>query len=418
MQAVSMPNYQQVYAAKFCQPSSQAPAQLTFAAAADLYHSGLDAAATTAMASISPQNRQRRASLQQELSLHLQTLPYSKSLLNCTPEDLLVYMQTVYLPCHAGSMLPSGECIAAPSTVSNVLSHLRMMFRELGRGNQWIDATQSGNPAASHQLSQWCKGYDNLSLDAGFRTTSAVAMQPETIKQLLQHFLHRVADPDLSAYEHALAARDGFAFCLLWQTGMRGINAREIQVADFLLPGGPRGSLQLYLQSSTALQHPGVIQVHPLRTKTQSQNPYAISIPPAEEPILDTFYWLKALLATAILVGQPASGYLVRRTARAGAQHFSEQPLSRSGIYERLKSQLKAIDAYHGESMHSFRRGMAQFKTAAGQSADQVMAQMLLRSKRILDTVYLPLHNQQTGIKRVRCSSGQARPGYQQPSSS
>ena len=416
LQAPIIPDYQQIYAAKFSQLAHHVPEQLTPVAAAELYDSGLDAAAATAMASITPQNRQRRSQLQQELNQHLQSLPYGRTLANCTPEDLLVYMQKVYLPRHAGSMLPSGECIAAPSTISNVLSHLRMMFKELGRGSQWIDTTRVGNPAASHQLSQWCTGHDKLSLAAGFKTTSAVAMQPETIKQLLIHLLQQLTAAGLSAYDHAMAARDGFAFCLLWNTGMRGINSREIQLSDFLLPGQQRGSLQAYLHSHGFSTHPGVIQVHPQRTKTLAQNPYQISIPPAEEPVLDTFYWLTAVLSTALLLGQPIQGYLVRTTARGpcrgppGNPHFSDQPLSSSGLHDRLVRQLKSLSIYHGESLHSFRRGMAQYHIGQGQPAEEVMAQMLLETRRILETVYLPVHRQQTGIKRVRCIAGQARP--------
>ena len=89
---------------------------------------------------------------------------------------------------------------------------------------------------------------------------------------------------------------------------------------------------------------------------------------------------------------------------------FSEQPLSRSGLYARLTSQLKAIGAYSGESLHSFRRGLAQFQRSQGQSSEQIMAQLLIQTKRILETVYLPMHRQHTGIKRLRCVPGHATP--------
>lgn len=416
LQAVPIPDYQQIYAVKFMQPITPTLQPLSPAAAAHLYHCGLDAAANTAMAGINSQNRQRRGQLQQELSQHLHSLPYGTTMANCSPEDLLVFMQAVYIPRHAGTILPDGECIAAPSSIKNTLSHLRMAFKEVGRGNIWDSSATAGNPAASHQLHQWCTGHEKISLTAGFRSTSAVAMRLDTIKQLLGYLLQRLTVAGLSSYEHALAARDGLAFCLMWQTGMRSVNAREIKLSDFLLPGQARGSLQAHLHQHGVHSHPGIIQVHPERTKTHLQNPFLISIPLAAEPVLDTYYWLTAVMATACLIEQPITEQLIRSTGTSGNPRqrsspcFSEQALSRPGLHSRLVSQLKAIDAYNGESLHSFRRGMAQYLTACGQPAEQTMAQMLLQTKRVLDTVYLPMHRQHNGIKRLRCVPDQATP--------
>ena len=70
----------------------------------------------------------------------------------CSSEDLLVFMEMIYLPRHAGSILPDGTCIVAPSTIGNVLSHLRTTFKKLDRGDQWNDHGRAGNPAASNHV--------------------------------------------------------------------------------------------------------------------------------------------------------------------------------------------------------------------------------------------------------------------------
>ena len=145
--------------------------------AQQIYNAGLDAAANVAQASISQQNRQRRQQLMQERSAFLSAMPYGHSVKDCMLEDLLVYLQQVYIPCHAGSVLPSIPCIAAPTTIVNVLSHLRMIFKEIGRGTEWDDHHQCGNPAAAHQISQWSQGLTKVSCAAGFRTTGAVPMK-------------------------------------------------------------------------------------------------------------------------------------------------------------------------------------------------------------------------------------------------
>ena len=76
------------------------------------------------------------------------------TLQTCSPEHILVYLQIIFLPKHAGTQLPDGKCIAAPSSVADAISHLRMAFQEIGRGSYWDTQTHAGNPAAAHAISQ------------------------------------------------------------------------------------------------------------------------------------------------------------------------------------------------------------------------------------------------------------------------
>ena len=75
----------------------------------------------------------------QELDSWLEHLPAAmgKNLATCTPADLLVYMESHWLPNHAGTVLPDGSMIASPSGVSGCLSHLStgfLIIGELGTG--------------------------------------------------------------------------------------------------------------------------------------------------------------------------------------------------------------------------------------------------------------------------------------------
>ena len=56
-------------------------------------------------------------------------LPYHCTLDSCIPWGLLIYLQMVYIPCHAGNVLPKCDCTAVPSTVAKRLSHLCMMLK-------------------------------------------------------------------------------------------------------------------------------------------------------------------------------------------------------------------------------------------------------------------------------------------------
>ena len=229
------------------------------------------------MAGFSPQNRQRRTQLAQELSQFLHRLPHQPSLSDCSPEEVLVYLEEHYLLRHARTILASGQLVVAPSTISNVLSHLRMIFKEVGRGELWHDRARHGNPASAFQLKQWQQGHEKTSPRAGWRSSGAVELTEPKMLQLLSHMAQQAMHtPNKLLFETALLTRDGFAFCLLWQTGLRGINAREITLDDFMLPGQGRGSVRQHLDSHLVsgqlhqVQHPGCIEVHPLRTKTNA----------------------------------------------------------------------------------------------------------------------------------------------------
>ena len=265
------------------------------AAALSIYQQGLQQAACTAKASISAQNQQSRDQLAAELLSFLHARPYGRTLLDCIPEDLLVYIQIVYLPLHAGSVLPDGQVIAAPNTMANVLSHLRQLFKQLGRGETWDYQQQQGNPACAAKLQQWQQGHRKISISAGFRTTGSKEMTEPKMLQLLQHVSDAIfIAPHATAADKAMYDKDGFAFSLLWATGMRGINAASIELADFQLPGQGRDSVTRYLSSTNPeqLQHPGTLLVQPRHLKTCQNNPHSISISPAAGTKLDVWLWL------------------------------------------------------------------------------------------------------------------------------
>ena len=326
----------------------------------------------------------------------------------------------VYLPRHAGSVLTSGQVLAGPTTVANILSHLRMIFKELGRGQQWESSGQTGNSAAAHELKQWGQGYTKVCQTSGFRITAAKPMTEAKVKDLLSYLSSAAFKPSNKvAFDRALLARDGFAFCLLWQTGLRGINASDSVLEDFIIPGPGRGSIRAYLcsQQPMQLQHPGTIEVHPLRTKTSAQNTGRVHVEPSDTPVLDLWFWPVAAYTSAFLARQPITQYLVRATeSSAGSPaimpdsrglQFADRQLSRSGLHDRLKKHLTHISAYEGESMHSFRRGSSQFKLITGQSKAAIKQGMLIKSSDILE-LYLAAGRNNSGIKRLCTAAGQA----------
>ena len=205
-----------------------------------------------------------------------------------------------------------------------------------------------------------------------------------------------------------------------------GINAREITLDDFILPGQGRGSVKQYLDSHLAqkqlqlVQHPGLIEAHPLRTKTNAQNPHSIPIQRSEHVVLDVWFWLMAVHVYAAMTHQPLQTHMVRASKPVPAAPpavaaallpssvycFAEQPLSHGGLHGRLKHHLTSIAAYEGESLHSFRRGMAQHQAAASQAHADIMRQMLLQTQQVFEAKYLASGRHNHGVKRARCTAG------------
>ena len=190
---------------------------------------------------------------------------------------------------------------------------------------------------------------------------------------------------------------------------MRGLNATETTLDDFMLPGLGRGSLRVYLLSlpptAWQSQHPVTIEVHPLKTKTYAMNPYSISLPRAPNHLLDVWFWLLAVYLSSAPIGRPIQQYLIRTTQPS--QPALEQPFSRSGLHDRLRKHLKQLGSYGGESMHSFRRGMAQHCAAQGQDLSLIKQTMLLKTDAILKGRHLASGRHVTGVKRLRHGVGE-----------
>ena len=147
-----------------------------------------------------------------------------------------------------------------------------------------------------------------------------------------------------------------------------------------------------------------------------------IIVSPAQQTVLDVWFWLATDYTMAAVMQQPISECMVRASGspavpphdlqpriNAGPR-FHEQPLSRGGLSSRLKCHLVDIKAYEGESLHSFRRGMAQHSAQHGQNRATIMGRMLIKTADILDKVYLPVHRHDSGANRLRSVSGQGGP--------
>ncbi len=95
----------------------------------------------------------------QELSQWLSQLhtQWEKSLMTCTPADVIASLQDHWLEGHAGTTLPDGRFISSPSGVNQCLSSMSTGCSLIGRVTSWTPETPSGTPIQSSLVSSYCR---------------------------------------------------------------------------------------------------------------------------------------------------------------------------------------------------------------------------------------------------------------------
>ena len=143
-------------------PAQTAPAkQLDSWAAQQMYQKALHSARATISQAWEVNAIQRLDKTMQELNEWLSQLPtqWKKSLMTCTPADLIAFLQDHWLEAHAGTSLPNGSLISSPSGVNQCLSSMSTGFCVIGKVTSWTPETPSGNPIQSSLVSSYRKGY-------------------------------------------------------------------------------------------------------------------------------------------------------------------------------------------------------------------------------------------------------------------
>ncbi|KAK9806959.1 hypothetical protein WJX72_008684 [[Myrmecia] bisecta] len=263
-----------------------------------------------------------------ELEEYLLTLPSSwgRSLRTATPEDIVSFCESTWLPKHVGSVLPDGSAVAAPSGLKVMLSHLSTLMTDLGRAGPWDDASQTGNPLESDSIARLRKGYTRHMRNLGYEEGSAVPISLET-HQLL-----------LSKLDQQSTTR---------------------------------------LLDSTALPSDYSLVVQPNGTKTRQ---------------------------LSRLGGHPIVGYLLRPVKR-DRSGFDEKPLTAGAIYQRLTGHLKAFGLYHGESVHSYRRGNMQHRHHRLGETEEAVGERALINTPSVRKKYLDQSRHHRKMKRVERKS-------------
>ena len=154
-------------------------------AAQQTFTAGLQAAAAFMAQAVQPATAAARERHAAELQRWLAARHCS--LTTCSPEALLAYVTMHWLPKHTGSELSTGERVAAPSSLANMLSHLSSHFEHIeGRNgaHQLLNGVQHGNPVRSSCIAELRQGYCNAMRNKGVCQGAAVPVSFEQASQL------------------------------------------------------------------------------------------------------------------------------------------------------------------------------------------------------------------------------------------
>lgn len=89
---------------------------------------------------------------------------------------------------------------------------------------------------------------------------------------------------------------------------------------------------------------------------------------------------------------------------------YHERSMTRGGVHARMRSLLQSMGMDDGESMHSFRRGMAMQQRQQGASLGAIATRMLIQTEKIVHSTYLPAGRHDSGITRIRQHGHPLRP--------
>ena len=215
-------------------PAFPAPVPLDMQQASELIASAMESCHALQQSAWAPATLSVRQHAVTELSAWLSQLPaeWGLSLETISPELLGAYVTQQWLPKHAGTLLADGSKIAAPSSLSAMLSHLSTHFKQQGRlGLYGLMGPQHGNPVESFHIEHVRKAYSRSAWQRGYEEASAVPMPVEKLQKLLD-----LLDADSLLTGNVLKAmlmqRDTVAFLYAWECGQRGKEVGQLQLAD------------------------------------------------------------------------------------------------------------------------------------------------------------------------------------------
>ncbi len=371
-------------------------------AAQQMYQNALHSAQATISQAWEVNTIQRRDRTMKELNEWLSQLPtqWEKSLMTCTPADLIACLQDHWLEAHAGTTLPDGSLISSPSGVNQCLSSMSTGFSLIGRFTSLTPETPSGNPIQSSLVSSYLKGYRLGAWRSGYLEGSAVPISVEKVHHLVE-CLDSLVPSSPPTLARLVVERDAL-LALMWETSMRGKNCGGVTLSDFFQPDGQ--SLKLPLPSPLPMG--SLLTVRPNGTKTVKGRRSGPCVLTAGDGTAPSFLGrLPAYLKHRMPDNAPGSAFLFSPLT-AERRYFKDSCMSASDISKRMRHHLEQAALYAGESSHGFRRAQMQALSAAGMTPADIGKKVQINTSTTVEKYldlsrHLPRLERSANLKRL-----------------
>ena len=272
-----------------------------------------------------------------------------------TPQTVMAYIY-VFSKQHGKPDSATGvRALAAPSSVSSMVSHLSTTFRLLGRSAPWGPMTpaEDGNPADSYAVQLSLQGYRRRRAHDGWFARAAMPWGPEKLRLLLG-FMDTREGP-LGHMDTLLHLRDAAMFCFMCECGKRGKDSGRLEC------GGLTDQQGVEIRTDGLAQlTDGATYMCRMFSKTRQERP----APPMEfvyradgAPDRTNFLWrLLQYYGARWVQGMPMGRYVFTALNRART-NFLDAPMGATTCQKRLETSLKLYGIDDGETLHGLRRG-------------------------------------------------------------
>ena len=297
----------------------------------------------------------QKNNLSSELNTFLKNLSPPKDLLTALPEDVRKFLvfkekdgktQLHTQQCDFKGMAGKQKCecpkTLAAKTIDSLIGKVRAIFRDLGRSGEWNPILMTGNPAASHLMKKHLQSVTIEQTSAEVAKKQAIPLMFEKLAKLCR-FLAYKASVEKDITKKYLYLRDRAFFSVLCHSGDRGSDLGNLSIGRmFELPDDQGIFVSEIVGKVASLDNPKNFVL--LKSKDEDICPVGL---------------LKGYISFASRSGIDLSnGFLFRVKDNASGQ-IADKPVSSSSMTDRLRTHLRAVNLYEGESSHSSRHGCA-----------------------------------------------------------
>jgi hypothetical protein len=271
----------------------------------------------------------------------------------CTPDDLVVYLESSYLRQHGRQTAADGSSCPAPGTLASAVAHLSTRLQELGCRGPWDWVTCRGNPCNSMEVKTFKGGYANEMQEQGFAPTAAKPISEAKLQQLVQQLVQEATTAQQQRNQPwhvaALLWRDACITQYLWDSKRRPAELSSLQTAHVEVYSSAAGG-------SRVLAGPQVSKM--CHASRGSRRPKTVDVQGEAGQQLSQL--LLQYMQCLQQHGKSLGRFLFSPLQPNRQALQTEQGLSTAAMSQRVVGHLQRLGLYDGESLYSIKRGAMQ----------------------------------------------------------